>query len=58
MLTMVITAVGLPLESLALVAGVERILDMIRTSINVTGDASAAVVVQAFEDKQGATSPE
>ncbi|MEJ9281477.1 dicarboxylate/amino acid:cation symporter [Ureibacillus thermosphaericus] len=58
MLTMVITAVGLPLESLALVAGVERILDMIRTSINVTGDASAAVVVQAFEDKQGANSPE
>ncbi len=49
MLTMVITAVGLPLESLALVAGVDRVLDMIRTSINVTGDASAAVVVQAFE---------
>lgn len=52
MLTMVITAVGLPLEALALVAGVDRILDMIRTSINVTGDASAAVVVQAFEDKK------
>lgn len=49
MLTMVITAVGLPLEALALVAGVDRVLDMIRTSINVTGDASAAVVVQAFE---------
>lgn len=58
MLTMVITAVGLPLEALALVAGVDRVLDMIRTSINVTGDASAAVVVQAFEDKQGANSPE
>lgn len=58
MLTMVITAVGLPLEALALVAGVDRVLDMIRTSTNVTGDASAAVVVQAFEDKQGANSPE
>lgn len=58
MLTMVITAVGLPLEALALVAGVDRVLDMIRTSINVTGDASAAVVVQAFEDKQGADSAE
>jgi len=54
MLTMVITAVGLPLEALALVAGVDRILDMIRTSLNVTGDASAAVVVQSFEDKHGA----
>lgn len=52
MLTMVITAVGLPLEALALVAGVDRILDMIRTSVNVTGDASAAVVVQAIEDKR------
>lgn len=58
MLTMVITAVGLPLEALALVAGVDRVLDMIRTSTNVTGDASAAVVVQAFEDKQGADSAE
>ncbi|WP_096552006.1 dicarboxylate/amino acid:cation symporter [Ureibacillus thermosphaericus] len=56
MLTMVITAVGLPLEALALVAGVDRVLDMIRTSTNVTGDASAAVVVQAFEDKQGTDS--
>lgn len=52
MLSMVITAVGLPLEAIALVAGVDRILDMVRTSVNVTGDASAAVVVQALEDKR------
>ncbi|MFY3790305.1 dicarboxylate/amino acid:cation symporter [Ureibacillus sp. MALMAid1270] len=52
MLTMVVTAVGLPLEAIALVAGVDRILDMIRTSVNITGDASAAVVVQALEDKR------
>ncbi|SOC40024.1 dicarboxylate/amino acid:cation symporter [Ureibacillus acetophenoni] len=52
MLSMVITAVGLPLEAIALVAGVDRILDMIRTSVNVTGDGSAAVVVQALEDKK------
>lgn len=52
MLTMVVTAVGLPLEAIALVAGVDRILDMIRTSLNVTGDASAAVVVNALEEKR------
>ncbi|KGR89508.1 sodium:dicarboxylate symporter [Ureibacillus massiliensis 4400831 = CIP 108448 = CCUG 49529] len=51
MLTMVTTAVGLPLEAVALVAGIDRILDMIRTSLNVTGDASAAVVVNAIVEK-------
>ncbi|WP_079504518.1 dicarboxylate/amino acid:cation symporter [Mesobacillus jeotgali] len=52
MSTMVITSVGLPLEGIALIAGIDRILDMIRTSVNVTGDASAAVVVQAMEEKR------
>ncbi|BDH63020.1 dicarboxylate:amino acid:cation symporter DAACS family protein [Lysinibacillus sp. PLM2] len=51
MLTMVTTAVGLPLEAVALVAGIDRILDMMRTSLNVTGDASAAVVVNAIVEK-------
>lgn len=49
MLTMVLTAVNLPLEGIALIAGIDRILDMARTCINVTGDASAAVVVAATE---------
>lgn len=49
MLTMVLGAVGLPLEGMALVAGVDRVLDMFRTSINVTGDLSAAVVIAASE---------
>ncbi|WP_062350077.1 dicarboxylate/amino acid:cation symporter [Bacillus kwashiorkori] len=49
MLTMVLASINLPLEALALVAGVDRILDMFRTSVNVTGDASAAVVVAATE---------
>src|SRR5699024_8775509 len=44
MLTMVLAAVGLPLEGLALVAGIDRILDMMRTSVNIIGDASASVV--------------
>jgi len=49
MLTMVLTSVNLPLEGLALVAGIDRILDMARTAINVTGDGAAAVVVAATE---------
>ncbi|MEW6663339.1 MAG: dicarboxylate/amino acid:cation symporter [Bacillota bacterium] len=49
MLTMVLTSVGLPLEGVGLVAGIDRILDMMRTAVNVTGDASAAVVVAATE---------
>lgn len=49
MLAMVLTSVGLPLEGVALIAGIDRILDMFRTSINVVGDLSAAVVVAASE---------
>ncbi|WP_209121792.1 dicarboxylate/amino acid:cation symporter [Alkalihalobacillus sp. BA299] len=49
MLTMVMTSVGLPLEGIALLAGVDRILDMIRTTVNVMGDAAAAVVVSGNE---------
>lgn len=52
MLTMVVTSVGLPVEGIALIAGIDRILDMIRTSVNVTGDASAAVVVNSIEQKR------
>src|SRR5699024_3661482 len=52
MLTMVLAAVGLPLEGLALVAGVDRILDMMRTSVNIVGDASASVVVDVSEKKK------
>lgn len=51
MLTMVLTAVGLPLEGSALIAGIDRVLDMARTSINVTGDISAAVVIAATENE-------
>jgi Na+/H+-dicarboxylate symporter len=50
MLTMVLSSVNLPLEGLALVAGIDRILDMIRTSVNVMGDASACVVVENSEN--------
>jgi Na+/H+-dicarboxylate symporter len=49
MLGMVLQSVGLPMEGIALIAGVDRILDMARTCVNVTGDASCAVIVAASE---------
>jgi Na+/H+-dicarboxylate symporter len=48
-LTMVMRTIGVPLEGIALILGVDRILDMCRTVVNVTGDASAAVMVAAAE---------
>jgi len=48
-LALVLQTVGVPLEGLALILGVDRILDMCRTAVNVTGDASCAVVVAATE---------
>ncbi|HEY4601423.1 MAG TPA: dicarboxylate/amino acid:cation symporter [Cerasibacillus sp.] len=52
MLTMVLAAVNLPLEGIALVAGIDRILDMMRTTVNIVGDASASVVVDASEKRR------
>jgi len=49
MLTMILTAVGLPLEGAALVAGIDRILDMPRTTVNITGDATVALIVDKGE---------
>ncbi|ANG64660.1 sodium:dicarboxylate symporter [Marinobacterium aestuarii] len=48
-LSLVLTSVGLPLEGIALVAGIDRILDMARTTINVTGDAAVAVFIAHSE---------
>jgi Na+/H+-dicarboxylate symporter len=50
-LAMVLEQAGLPVEGIALIIGVDRLLDMVRTAINVTGDATAAVVVGASEGK-------
>ncbi len=54
MTTIVFTQVGIPLEAVALIAGVDRILDMIRTSINVVGDVASAVTVTKLEGDLGA----
>ncbi|WEG35062.1 dicarboxylate/amino acid:cation symporter [Amygdalobacter indicium] len=50
MLAMVLQSVGLPVEGIALVAGIDRIFDMGRTVVNITGDASCAVIVNRRED--------
>ncbi len=60
MLTMVLESVGLPLEGIAIVAGVDRILDMFRTTTNIFGDNSAGVVVAAMSgelDREMALTP-
>lgn len=54
MLAMVLTSVGLPVDGIALVAGVDRIFDMGRTTVNITGDASCCVIVSNLEKKRGA----
>ena len=55
MLAMVLTSVGLPVDGIALVAGVDRIFDMGRTTVNITGDASCCVVVSNLEKKTRST---
>ena len=54
MLAMVLQSVGLPVEGIALVAGIDRIFDMGRTTVNITGDASCAVIVSAMERRKAA----
>ncbi|HPE91630.1 MAG TPA: dicarboxylate/amino acid:cation symporter, partial [Synergistales bacterium] len=51
MLTLVLTQAGLPVEGVALLAGIDAVLDMARTAINVTGDATVATVVAKTEDE-------
>ena len=56
MLAMVLTSVGLPIDGIALVAGVDRIFDMGRTTLNITGDASCAIIVSNMMRKRAAKS--
>jgi Na+/H+-dicarboxylate symporter len=44
-LAMVLTSVGIPAEGLALIIGIDRPLDMLRTAVNVTGDATVACII-------------
>jgi len=49
MLAMVLKQVGLPVEGIALIIGVDRLLDMVRTAVNVTGDAAVSCIVAKSE---------
>ena len=51
MLSMVFAQVGLPIEGIGLILGVDRLLDMIRTAVNVSGDAVVSIVVAKSEDQ-------
>lgn len=51
MLTLVLTTVGLPLEGVAIIAGIDRILDMARTVVNVSGDLVATTVIAKSENE-------
>jgi Na+/H+-dicarboxylate symporter len=50
-LAMVLNQAGLPVEGIALIIGVDRLLDMVRTAVNVTGDATASVLVSQSENQ-------
>ncbi len=49
MSTIVFTQVGIPLEGIAIIAGIDRVMDMARTTMNVLGDATGAIVVSKWE---------
>lgn len=53
MLVIVLQAVDVPIEGIALILGVDRILDMLRTAVNITGDAAVSVAVASTEDRLG-----
>lgn len=54
-LTMVLTSLGLPVEGVAIIMGVDRILDMFRSAVNVTGDLSCTAVVARFQGERPGT---
>jgi len=51
MLIIVLTSVGLPVEGLALILGIDRPLDMLRTVVNVTGDSSVSMIIAKSENQ-------
>ncbi|WP_026585398.1 dicarboxylate/amino acid:cation symporter [Bacillus sp. J33] len=55
MLAMVLNSANLPVEGIALIIGIDRLLDMARTSVNITGDAACAVIVAETEAKREGT---
>ncbi|KZZ82556.1 dicarboxylate/amino acid:cation symporter [Bacillus sp. SJS] len=58
MLALVLNSVNLPVEGIALILGIDRLLDMARTTVNITGDAACAVIVAESEKKNGSLPPD
>ena len=52
MLAMVLTTIGVPVEGIAIIAGVDKLFDMGRTALNITGDATCALFVSKLEQKK------
>ncbi len=52
-IAIILSAVGLPLEGIGLLLAVDRILDMLRTAVNVAGDSAGAVIIAKSEGEQG-----
>ena len=52
MLAMVLTSIGIPVEGIAIIAGVDKIFDMGRTALNITGDATCALWISRLEQKK------
>ena len=52
MLAMVLSSVGLPVEGIGLILGIDRLLDMARTAVNITGDAACALIVSEQENRK------
>ena len=49
MLPMILSAVNMPIEGVAVIAGIDRVLDLLRTAINITGDATITLVIDSTE---------
>lgn len=54
-MSIVLGGVGLPIEAIALIAGVDRVIEMMTTTMNITGDALTAIVVSKSEDQLNET---
>jgi Na+/H+-dicarboxylate symporter len=52
MITVILSAVGLPLEGVGLILAVDRILDMFRTTVNVWSDSCGAIIIAKSEGEQ------
>ena len=49
MLPIMLTSIGMPIEGVALLVGVDRVLDLLSTTINITGDATITLVIDNTE---------